>query len=173
MFSFFLKFDGEDALQGEEQDGWIEVLSFSWGLTNEGPRGNGGSGGAGRVNVQDLNFTKHTDKASPNLMLACATGQHIKKATLEAREAADENALTAEVAGAANLPAVQMELLLTDIMVTNFVIKGEQKADNPIPSESLSLNFSKIEFSERYQKADGQLSDPVRVGWDIKANKKA
>jgi len=39
-----------------------------------------GGGGAGKVSVQDFNFTMHVNKASPKLFLACATGQHIKEA---------------------------------------------------------------------------------------------
>lgn len=162
MFSYHLKFEGIEGLAGEAQDDSIDVLSFSWGLTNEGGRGNGGGGGSGRVNVQDFNFTKHTDKSSPNLMLACATGQHIKKATLYVREAAGE-----PTGAAANLSAPGMDIELADVMVSSFVIKGEQKADFDWPTESLSLNFSKIVFSEQSQKADR----PVVRGWDVKTNK--
>ena len=35
----------------------------------------GGGGGAGKVAMQDFSFTMSVNKASPKLLLACATGQ--------------------------------------------------------------------------------------------------
>ena len=176
--AIYIKFDGID---GEVTDvGFennIEVLSFSWGMTNEGSRF-GGGGGSGRVNVQDFNFTKHTDKSSPVLMLKCATGQHIKKAVLFVRKQGSEDGLqTAAIEGQSAVggttqPEVGLQLNLYDVMVSGFVIKGEQKVDNDWPSESLSLNFTRVEFIERYQKIDsGGLSEPITGTWDIKTNK--
>ena len=47
----------------------------------------GGGGGSGKANFNDFNFTHHIDKASPVLMKACATGEHIKEATITVRKA--------------------------------------------------------------------------------------
>src|ERR1700704_1510183 len=52
----------------------IEVLSFSWGLTNGVSIGAGGGAGAGKATFQDLTIVHNIDKASPLLMKACATG---------------------------------------------------------------------------------------------------
>jgi type VI secretion system secreted protein Hcp len=41
-----------------------------------------------------------------------------------------------------------------------------------LPNESVSLNFSKIEYEYRPQKPDGSMDSPVKVGYDVKANKK-
>src|SRR5690348_10250219 len=60
----------------------IEVLSFSWGVTNSQTITAGGGGGAGKASFHDIVFTHGVDKASPNLLRACATGQHIKEATI-------------------------------------------------------------------------------------------
>ncbi|HYN78560.1 MAG TPA: type VI secretion system tube protein Hcp, partial [Lamprocystis sp. (in: g-proteobacteria)] len=69
----FLKLEG---VTGESQDkthtGEIDVLAWSWGLSQSGTFHTGGGGGAGKVNVQDLSFTKYIDKSSPNLMLYCS-----------------------------------------------------------------------------------------------------
>ena len=64
----------------------IEVLSWSWGVTNAAPKG-GGGGGAGKASFRDLTFTHHIDKASPLLLKGCATGQHLKEATITHRKA--------------------------------------------------------------------------------------
>src|SRR5258705_12211184 len=82
---YFLKIDG---IKGESQDskhgGEIEIQSFSWGATQSGSFAQGGGGGAGKVNMQDFHFTGFHGVASPKLMLACATGEHIPSAVLTA-----------------------------------------------------------------------------------------
>ena len=47
----------------------------------------GGGGGEGKANFHDCRFIHHVDKASPVLMQACATGEHIKEATITQRKA--------------------------------------------------------------------------------------
>ena len=85
---YFLKIDG---VPGESADakhkGEIQLESFSWGETGSGGAGAGGGGGAGKVQMQDLVVTMVVSKASPKLMLACATGKHHKDAVLTARRA--------------------------------------------------------------------------------------
>ncbi|WP_374595324.1 type VI secretion system tube protein Hcp, partial [Aquabacterium sp.] len=62
-------------VKGESRDkthaGEIDVLAWSWGVSNSGSAHTGGGAGAGKANVQDLSFTKYVDKASPPLLLAC------------------------------------------------------------------------------------------------------
>ena len=155
---YFLKLDGID---GESTDsghrGEIDVESWSWGETNNmGTHSGGGGGGAGKVSMQDFHFTMKTSKASPKLMLATATGQHIKEATLTVRKAGEQ----------------QMEYIkikLTDVMVTSYQIAG---ATDDIPTDQISLNFSKIEFEYTPQNPDGTAGSPVKAGYDVKANKK-
>jgi type VI secretion system secreted protein Hcp len=63
----------------------IEVLSFSWGVANPADFKSPG-GGAGRPTFSDLSFAHNIDKASPNLLNACATGTHLKEATITHRK---------------------------------------------------------------------------------------
>src|SRR5262245_24575018 len=65
----------------------IEVLSFSWGVSNPGTIGPGGGEHTARATFQDLSITHHVDKATPQLMFACASGQHLKEATITYRKA--------------------------------------------------------------------------------------
>ena len=85
---YFLKFDG---IKGESTDvkhkDEIDVESWSWGETHAGAGPSGGGGGAGKVSMQDFQFVMGLNRASIGLMKACATGQHIKTATLSARKA--------------------------------------------------------------------------------------
>ena len=75
-----------ESLDGKHKDE-IEVLSWSWGVTQSGTMAHGGGGGEGKASFNDFNFTHHVDKASPVLMKACATGEHIKEATITVRKA--------------------------------------------------------------------------------------
>src|SRR5262245_65739536 len=85
---YYLKLDGVDGeATGEGHKGQIDVESWSWGESQQGTHGSGGGGGAGKVAMQDFHFVMKCCKASAKLMLACASGQHIKDATLTCRKA--------------------------------------------------------------------------------------
>ena len=89
---YFLKIDG---IEGESQDkthkGEIHLESWSWGESQTGTMSHGGGGGAGKVNMQDFHFVMGVNKATPKLLLACASGDHIPKAVLTCRKAVRTN----------------------------------------------------------------------------------
>jgi type VI secretion system secreted protein Hcp len=155
---YFLKLDG---VEGESQDSKhkneIDLESWSWGETQSGTHAAGGGGGAGKVAMQDFHFVMRVNKASPKLMLACATGQHIKEGTLTCRKAGKE----------------QQEFLkvkFSDLLVSSFQTGGSANGD-VVPLDQISLNFAKIEIEYKEQKADGTLGGAVKAGYDLKANK--
>lgn len=128
----FLKIEnikGESADLGHKEE--IEILSFSWGLSNQGSHAGGGGGGAGKVSVHDISFSRSYDKASPLLMKACCSGQHIKEATLSVRKAGGEQ-------------QDYLKYKLTDILISGYSLGGNS---HDAPTEELSLNFSKVEIS--------------------------
>ena len=156
---YLLKLDG---IKGESTDAKhkdeIEIESFSWGCTNPGTFSSAGGGGAGKVNFQDLHFTSRVSVASPNLMVACATGQHIKSAILTVRKAGKE----------------QQEyyiVKLSDTLVSSYQ-SGGSEGSNALPVDQFAINFAKIEFEYKSQKPDGTLGAPVKGGYDLKQNKK-
>src|SRR4051794_41390706 len=51
----------------------IDVLAFSWGVSNSSTGSLGSGAGEGKANFNDLSITKLVDKASPMLFKACAT----------------------------------------------------------------------------------------------------
>jgi len=155
---YFLKIDG---VEGESQDhkhkGEIELQSWSWGETQGGTHGVGTGGGAGKVSMQDFHFVFTHTKCSPKLMLACAGGEHIKKAVLTCRKAGKE----------------QQEFLkvtLSDFLVSSYQTGGAGTS-SILPTDQVSLNFTKIEFEYKEQKPDGTLGGATKAGWDVKANK--
>lgn len=154
----FLKLDG---IPGESQDdkhsGEIEIDSFSWGVSQEATLGRGTGGGAGKVNVSELNVMKKTDKASPILFLHCANGKHIPSALLTVRKAGEQ-------------PLEYYKVKMTDVMVSGLQMSGSNGGG--IPMESVSLNFSKIEYEYTPQSAKGTGEGAVKAGWDLAKNAK-
>lgn len=155
---YYLKIDGVDGESADHKHkGSIDIESFSWGASQGGSFSAGGGGGAGKVSMQDFHFVMKVNKASPKLMLACATGQHIKKAVLIARKAGKEQ-------------QEYMKVTMSDILVSSFQTGGSE-GSNTLPTDQISLNFAKIEFEYKEQKADGTLGGSIKAGYDVKANK--
>jgi type VI secretion system secreted protein Hcp len=132
-FDAFLKIDG---IKGETTDkahpDEIEVLSFSWGVSNTGSASTGGGAGAGKAVAQDFSFSTNLSKASPSLMLACATGRHFPTATLTCRKA-----------GGSQVEFLKIKL--TEVLVSSYSIGGSEEGAD-VPSDNFSLNFAKIDF---------------------------
>ena len=149
-----------DGIKGESKDAQhkdeIEVLSWSWGVSQSGTMSHGGGGGAGKASFQDFTFTHHIDKASPLLLKACATGQHIKDATITVRKTGKN-------------PIDYLVIKLTDVLVTN--VSLGLAAEAAVTDESVSLQFAKVDFEYKAQKADGSLDVGLHFKYDLKANK--
>lgn len=149
-----------DGIKGEFSDDLfkdqIEIYSFSWGVSNHGTGGSAGGSGGSKSSFSDLSLTKIADKASTNLFISCATGKHIGTGKLHIRKAGD---------GQKEFETVN----LTEVFVTSWSTSGADGSG--IPSESFSLNFSKVEFDYKAQKADGSLDASTKKTYDLKANK--
>lgn len=118
----------------------IDVLAWSWGLSQSGTLHMGSGGGAGKVNVQDLSITKWVDSSSPNLIMACCTGQHFDEAVLTFRKAGGS-------------PLEYLVLTLTEVMITAVSTGGSSGEDRF--TENVTLNFAKFNLSYQPQDAKG------------------
>ena len=151
-----------DALKGESRDkdhkGEIDVLAWSWGLSNSGSAHVGGGAGAGKVNVQDLSFTKYVDKSTPDLLLAACNGKHYKSALLTVRKAGEK-------------PLEYLKITLTEVLVTSVSTGGSGGEDRL--TENVTLNFAKFNVEYQTQKPDGTGAPGGEMGWDVKGNVKA
>jgi type VI secretion system secreted protein Hcp len=156
---YFLKIEGVD---GESHDskhkGEIDLESWSWGATQAGAHAAGGGGGAGKVDMQDFHFVMKVNKSSPKLMLACANGEHIKKAVLTCRKAGKDQ-------------QEYLKVTMSDLLVSSYQTGGSAGSAAIVPVDQISLNFSKIEFEYKEQKADGTLGGSVKTGYDLKSMK--
>ena len=155
---FFLKLEGIDGESADaKRKGEIGLESWSWGETQGGAHAAGGGGGAGRVSMQDFHAVMKVCKASPRLMLACATREPIKKAVLTCRKAGTDQ-------------QEYLKVTMTDLLVSSYQTGGNGHGVGP--TDQFSLNFAKIEFEYREPRPDGTLGGSVRAGYDLKANQR-
>jgi type VI secretion system secreted protein Hcp len=154
----FLKIDD---VKGESVDskhkGTIDVLAWSWGMSQSGTTHVGGGGGAGKVSVQDISITKYVDKGSPTLMAACCSGKHFKEAVLTVRKAGDK-------------PLEYIKLTMKEVIVSSISTGGSGGEDRL--TENLSLNFAEFKVEYTPQKPDGSGDPAVEAAWNIAENVK-
>ncbi|MBS1708237.1 MAG: type VI secretion system tube protein Hcp [Armatimonadetes bacterium] len=109
-----------------------EVLAFSEGVANQ-PTTTGGGGGAGKAVFQDISFMKSLEKNSPLFERACATGAILDEVLFSFVNSNEKPYYT---------------VLVKDVFVTSYQLSS----GGDRPTESLSLNFAKIQvktFDER------------------------
>ena len=153
----FLKIE---PLKGESQDDThkdeIDILAWSWGMSQSGTTHMGGGSGAGKVNVQDISFTKYIDNSSTDLMKFCTNGDHITEATLTVRKAGGE--------------ALEYIILTMKDIIVSSVSTGGSGGEDRL-TENVSLNFGAYEIKYTPQTAAGDPDTATEWKWDIAANK--
>ena len=130
----------------------LDVLSWSWGATKE----LGLTGGTGRDDVigdvGDLAFVKWIDKSTPILMQSATKGKVFPKVEIHNYKSCCD--------------AEYLKITLEQALVTSYQTGGSAGDDRP--TESVSLNFTKIQLCYTYLNTDGKPgSEPECYGWDV------
>ena len=128
---------GESPVEGFEEQ--IQVLSWSWGMSQTGTTHLGTGGGAGKVNVQDMAVTHYMDTASPSIVQACCNGKHFPEAIMTLRKAGEN-------------PLEYLTLTLSDVIITSVSDGGSEGEERN--TENFTLNFGKFKYS--YQPQDNK-----------------
>jgi type VI secretion system secreted protein Hcp len=153
----FLKIDG---IKGESQDskhkGEIDILSWSWGVSQSGTTPTGAGGGAGQAHVNDITLTKHVDKSTPPILQHILNGGHIKSADMYIRKAGGS-------------PLEYLKIHFEDVAVSSYATGGSSGQDRV--TENVALKFSRFKMDYTPQKADGTGDAAITIGWDVKGNK--
>lgn len=144
---------------GESKDGThadsIDVLAWSWGLSQSGSFHAGAGGGAGKVSVQDISITKYVDASSTALVVAACKGTHIKKAVLTVRKAGDK-------------PLEYIKITMESVLVSSLSTGGSGGEDRL--TENLSLNFAKFKLEYTKQAEAGGKDATSTAAWDVVKN---
>lgn len=102
------------------------VLAWSWGASNSGTTHEGGGGGAGKANIQDLSITRYADGQSPLFFNALARGQHVATVVL--------------VDGSTTI-------MLTTVLITSYSTGDSPDAKTTTRTENITFNFAKITYT--------------------------
>jgi type VI secretion system secreted protein Hcp len=151
------KIKGETKDSAQAGAGDIDVLAWSWGMSQSGTFHQGGGGGAGKVNVQDLSFTKWIDKATPAIMLHCCGGTHIDEMKLLCRKAGETQ-------------NKYIEITLKRCIITSVSTGGSGGEDRL--TENVTVNFAEVKFEYFMQDNTGKTSSGGICGWNIEENVK-
>ena len=133
----FLKISG---VEGESQDSKhkseIDVLSFSWGVSNASRHGGTSRlGSTGKTAVSDFSIVKTLDSSSPRLFQACCTGEHLHDATLTLRKAGGDQQEFYKVR-------------LTDVLISSVRPAGSAGGDIGFEEVSFSFGSALIEAAQ-------------------------
>jgi type VI secretion system secreted protein Hcp len=143
----------------KDHTGWIEIQSFSHGLSQQigGSRSSGGAATAGRCDHQDFTIIKELDFATPKLLEKCCDGEHIAKVVIDLCRAG-QNKISF------------MKITLSDVVVSSISPGGS--AGGSMPVESLSLNYGKVEWLYTQTTSKGEKKGQMKAGWDCEKNVK-
>ena len=152
----FLKIDGipGESFAKDHKDE-IDILSWSWGASQQASMHLGGGAGKGRSTVNDIVFTKGTDMATNKLYTACLTGQHIKEMTLSCNKAAGDG---------------RVEFIKTKLESCYITSISTSASSGAEYMENFSVTFAKV--SQDYVKQDdtGKKTGNNNFTYDVKSN---
>jgi len=135
---------------------WIELNSFQWGVGRGVSSATGSSEDreSSAPSISEVTVTKEFDKASAKLLTEAYQGT-----------------------GDGDAKTVQLDFVRTNkgkldvystFTLSNVIISGfSLSSGGDRPSESLSLNFTKIETKMTPMKPDGTSDNPVTVTYDL------
>lgn len=148
-----IKGESRDKVQGKAGD--IDILAWSWGMSQSGTTHTGGGGGAGKASFQDISFTKYIDSSTNALMTALAKGSHIPEVKLMVRKAGEGQ---------------QKYILITmkEVLVTSISTGGSGGEDRL--TENVTLNFAEVKFDYTPQDGKGGMAADKTFAWNIAEN---
>src|ERR1700692_1158959 len=124
--------------------GFIDVLSFSWGVSQTAVYGAGASGKeakAGRADFTNLSIMKVLDKTTPLLADHCASGNILAKGyTLYDKPVGDKQ-------------DDYFRIYVKDALITSVQLSGS----NENPTESVSFAFQGVEVGYKAKKKEGRV----------------
>jgi type VI secretion system secreted protein Hcp len=132
-----IKGESVDQANPSHQDE-IDVIGWSFGLTNPASFALGQGGQQSKPTFSDLHITKYVDKATAALCNAAATGKHIKDGILTCRKAIGDND-----------KLEYLKWTLTDVLVTSVQHSGS--GGEQYVHESVSLTCAVVELTYQVQ----------------------
>ena len=168
----FLKLDGidgESTVKGHEKE--IDVFSYEQGIDLMVIHGGGGGSTAGRANFAPVRFRKNVDAASVPMLLACASGEHLREARFTFRRG--------------GMGFEFYKVTLEDVLITHILQCAGTGAQYPLSFAALdagvasdgfldevTLDYQRVRWEYRMQNPKGGVGATIKGGWDVAANRK-
>jgi type VI secretion system secreted protein Hcp len=147
-----IKFEGVDGeATHKDHKGEIEVLSWSWGVTNNSATAGGGSG-KGKGDPGLFSFTHTYDKASPVLAKKCTQGVHFPTVTMTCRKSGEGQ-------------KEFLKIVMKEVFIVNTSPAGGSSGDI---MENVSMSYGDVEFTYKPQDDKGGTGGDVKYGWNAK-----
>ncbi|HZL99084.1 MAG TPA: type VI secretion system tube protein Hcp, partial [Planctomycetota bacterium] len=143
QLEYYVTFDGAP--------GWLELHSFSMGLSSSGSLG-GGGGGAGKVSASDVSLLLGSSAQILDLTEGVTEGTHFKFFEVEAYWSGGEGK-----------PQLVDQYYFEDVLVTS-LSTGNANAN------SVSLDFAKFSHGHIEQNDKGGVGPTTETGWDFSTN---
>ncbi len=141
---------GESEAEGHED--WIDLLEVSSGLYRL-TQGLTGSRRRGSVTYEDVGIIKHVDQSSPKLTEALAIGKVLPELLIEHNRQISNDLWT------------RFEFILSNVQVTSYRLVG--LGDEPLPLESYSFDYEKIDWIYELCNSLGEGQGRVEANWDL------
>lgn len=149
----YVQIEGVDgSVEAEGHAKWIEVSSLQFGVGRGigSPMGNASDREASAPSISEIVVSKTMDIASPKLFEESLWGEG-KKVTIDLCKT-DKDKLE-----------VFLQYTLEDTLVSGYSVSS----GGDRPTESVSLNFTKIIMNYTPMKDKNETGDPIKVGYDL------
>ena len=154
---YYLKIDG---VEGESEavgfENQMQIQSWSWGGSNSGSAVQGTGLGTGKISLQDFHFVIENGKATPQLFLATAKGNHIPQGILSCRKTGGDGS-----------PYTYYKITFKDLVISSYQ-EGGSAGSSMLPTVQVSFNYTAITQEYFQQKPDGSVSLTNTVTYDVK-----
>lgn len=156
LLKFATAINGESTVAGHDK--WITISSIQFGVGRGiSSVGGGGDRETSNPSFSEVTLSKSMDVASTELFMQATCGKSLGKAEIH----------FLQTGGADAKGQVYLKIELEETIVSSYSVSsgGER------PSESLSLNFTKISY--QYDKFDGgKVVTGTPKKWDLEKNEK-
>ena len=155
--AIYLKFDGIDGdATHDEHKKWITVESLNWGVGRaiSTPVGSTKNREASEPSVAEVTIAKQMDTASVYLFQESCTGQKGKEVKIH-------------LVSTGSPGKTYLEYTLSDTLVSGYSVSS----GGDRPSESVTLNFNKVEMKYIPLESNNESGSPVTKGYDLVTTK--
>ena len=156
--ALFMQVEG---VKGDVQEAghkdWIQLYSFNWGLGRGigSPKGSDKDRESTAPSVSEISVTKVNDNASTGLMRLALWGKG-KKVEIHFTRTGDDKK-----------EDEYLKYELENVLFSGYSVSS----GGDRPTESLSLNFTKITFHNLDSKAKNEAGEPDRMSYDLATGK--